>query len=387
MDVIEKFLNEVSWKFDKGYPDITNEQDMKILNELAKGYIGEQEEEKSLKDKLIDIIKGSDLSDKELESYIKSVSNRGFKSKLTTRLTNKGYTADRFKAKDKALDKIFKDLEDADLNTFFNYVENPKNLSDLPIGGKFHEETGLDRELIKALIDIEPGADQTGSSIGKAELFLSLAFGDVGNTFDIKDLETGEIKKAKGDNQWKGEGNLEVKGTGGRLGQQSGRGIDAIPMFKTLGKKLLSDENYEELVTYSPSVSWAISKTLAKLYELAKSEGIPENEIKKEMVDTLDDAYWGQNLAQNYFKTESDFTDNERTTKQLLKLNATSYSLIKGVDAIMFVDTKTGDNRYVIVKRDELDDAIDSKKFWTTTKSPTGFQWSNVNPNLSVGAV
>ena len=45
MDVIEKFLNEVSWKFDKGYPDITNEQDMKILNELAKGYIGEQEEE------------------------------------------------------------------------------------------------------------------------------------------------------------------------------------------------------------------------------------------------------------------------------------------------------------------------------------------------------
>lgn len=358
-----------------------------MLDELAKGYIGEQEEEKSLKDKLIDIIKGSDLSDKELESYIKSVSNRGFKSKLTTRLTNKGYTADRFKAKDKALDKIFRDLEDADLNTFFNYVENPKKLSDLPIGGKFHEEIGLDRELIKSLIDIEPGADQTGSSIGKAELFLSLAFGDVGNTFDVKDIKTGEIKKAKGDNQWEGEGNLEVKGTGGRLGQQSGRGIDAIPMFKTLGKKLLNDENYEELITYSPSVSWAISKTLSKLYELAKSEGTPENEIQKEMVDTLDDAYWGQNLAQNYFKTESDFTDNERTTKQLLKLNAASYSKIKGVDAIMFVDTKTGNNRYVIVKKDELDDAIDSKKFWTTTKGPTGFQWSNVNPNLSVGAV
>ena len=43
MDVIEKFLNEVSWKFDKGYPDITNEQDMKMLNELAQSYIGEEE--------------------------------------------------------------------------------------------------------------------------------------------------------------------------------------------------------------------------------------------------------------------------------------------------------------------------------------------------------
>ena len=43
MDVIEKFLNEVSWKFDKGYPDITNEQDILMLDELAKGYIEEQQ--------------------------------------------------------------------------------------------------------------------------------------------------------------------------------------------------------------------------------------------------------------------------------------------------------------------------------------------------------
>ena len=34
MDVIEKFLNEVSWKFDKGYPDITNEQDILLLERL-----------------------------------------------------------------------------------------------------------------------------------------------------------------------------------------------------------------------------------------------------------------------------------------------------------------------------------------------------------------
>ena len=38
MDVIEKFLNEVSWKFDKGYPDITNEQDILMLERLLKEY-------------------------------------------------------------------------------------------------------------------------------------------------------------------------------------------------------------------------------------------------------------------------------------------------------------------------------------------------------------
>lgn len=37
MDVIEKFLNEVSWKFDKGYPDITNEQDILMLERLLEG--------------------------------------------------------------------------------------------------------------------------------------------------------------------------------------------------------------------------------------------------------------------------------------------------------------------------------------------------------------
>ena len=36
MDVIEKFLHEVSWKFDKGYPDITNEQDILMLERLLK---------------------------------------------------------------------------------------------------------------------------------------------------------------------------------------------------------------------------------------------------------------------------------------------------------------------------------------------------------------
>ena len=40
MDVIEKFLNEVSWKFDKGYPDITNEQDILMLERLLENEFG-----------------------------------------------------------------------------------------------------------------------------------------------------------------------------------------------------------------------------------------------------------------------------------------------------------------------------------------------------------
>ena len=36
MDIIEKFLRQISYKFPKGYPDITDEQDMLMLEGMLK---------------------------------------------------------------------------------------------------------------------------------------------------------------------------------------------------------------------------------------------------------------------------------------------------------------------------------------------------------------
>lgn len=385
MDALERYINRVAYKFDKGYPDVNDPKDMKMLMEMISPLL-EVEEEEKLEDKLIKIIRSSNLSDGELRAYIKSINNRGYKSSLTQKLADKGYTADRFKFQNKALDKINKDLDDADLSVYFKYLENPKSLKDLKPSGKFHEELSLPRELIKSFVDIEPGADQGGSSIGKAELFLSLFFDDVSNTADKKDPNTGEIIKAKGDNAWKGVGNLEVKGTGGRLGQQAGRGLDAVSIFKTLVSSLLPEDRVDDFIS-EHSTYYTMSKSIAALYKEAKESGVGENEIQSKIIDALDKVYWNQGMASNYFKTSNDFTDLEEITKNLLKLNAESYSKVKGVDAILFIDTAAGDNKYIIVKKEDYNDTIDNKKFWTTTKGPTGYQWKNVNPNLSVGNV
>ena len=385
MDALERYINRVAYKFDKGYPDVNDPKDMKMLMEMISPLL-EVEEEEKLEDKLIKIIRSSNLSDDELRAYIKSINNRGYKSSLTQKLADKGYTADRFKFQNKALDKINKDLDDADLSVYFKYLENPKSLKDLKPSGKFHEELSLPRELIKSFVDIEPGADQGGSSIGKAELFLSLFFDDVSNTADKKDPNTGEIIKAKGDNAWKGVGNLEVKGTGGRLGQQAGRGLDAVSIFKTLVSSLLPEDRVDDFIS-EHSTYYTMSKSIAALYKEAKESGVGENEIQSKIIDALDKVYWNQGMASNYFKTSNDFTDLEEITKNLLKLNAESYSKVKGVDAILFIDTAAGDNKYIIVKKEDYNDTIDNKKFWTTTKGPTGYQWKNVNPNLSVGNV
>lgn len=365
---------------------MNDSKDMELLNEMIKSLIKEDEKE-DLKSKLISIINSSDLSDDEIIAYTKSIANRGRKEDIIKTLADKGYTADRFKFKDKALEKITKDLDNADLKAYFNYAENPKSLKSLNPSGKFHEELGLPSDLIKAFIDIEPGSDQSGSAIGKAELFLSMFFSDIGNTSDKINKETGEVIKAKGDNTWQGVGNLEIKGTGGRLGQQAGRGLDATSIFKSLVSDLLPEEKVEEFGEKFFKKPWTMSTSIAELFKQAKESGVKENEIQDKIIDALDKVYWNQGMADNYFKTEKDFTDLEEITKNLLKLNAESYSKVKGVDAILFIDTAGGQNRYIIVNKEDYDDTIDNKKFWTTTKGPTGYQWTNVNPNLIVSNV
>ena len=387
MDILEKIIRENCWKFDKGYPD--SQEDINILKSLVKSQLQEQEEDElaQLKAQLIKTIQDADdLDDKEIRAYIKSINNRGYKNNLTQKLSDKGYTADRFKFGNKAIDKINKDVDSADLSIYFDYLKNPKSLKDIKPAGKFHEELGLPQELVKSFVDIEPGADQGGSSIGKAELFLSLFFDDIGNTADKIDPETGEIKKAKGDNSWQGVGNLEVKGTGGRLGQQAGRGLDAVSIFKTLVSDLLPEDRVDSFISEHEQY-YTMSKSISALYKEAKENGVGENEIQSKIIDALDKVYWNQGMASNYFKTEKDFTDLEEITKNLLKLNAESYSKVKGVDAILFIDTAAGQNKYIIVKKEDYNDTIDNKKFWTTTKAPTGYQWKNVNPNLIVGNV
>lgn len=42
MDVIEKFLKRVSYKFPKGYPDINDKQDQALLEEILQSYLGEE---------------------------------------------------------------------------------------------------------------------------------------------------------------------------------------------------------------------------------------------------------------------------------------------------------------------------------------------------------
>ena len=67
MDPIIKFLNNISYKFPKGYPDINDPKDKKMLFEMATSLLEGDAEE------AINILNCSDAVDQKLENQIKKI--------------------------------------------------------------------------------------------------------------------------------------------------------------------------------------------------------------------------------------------------------------------------------------------------------------------------
>jgi len=67
MDSLEKFLNSVAYKFDKGYPDVNNAQDISLLEELISKTLGESFSFDILKEELFIF----EATDREISSNTK----------------------------------------------------------------------------------------------------------------------------------------------------------------------------------------------------------------------------------------------------------------------------------------------------------------------------
>ena len=338
--------------------------------------INEKEQDiKSLTDKLIDVIKNSDLSDDELNFFIKNISNRGLKGTLKDKLLTKGYSTDAFKVGDAAVNYIIDKITDSEATEFLDY--NPTSFEDTNVGkiNNFPKLTGMSTKLFRTLFDIEPGQDAGGSTIGKGELFLALAFDDIDN------------RGGGGDLTYKGK-NLEVKGTGGRLGQQAGRGstADYTYYLEQIGEPFLDEIELQEFLNdpKNDNINYAIKD----LHDRVKANGGDVNKAIAKINRVLDTLYFNKGLSKNYFGNSSDFKDLAQMKLNLLKLNAASYAAKTRIGYIIFINTSTGD--YILIEVDDLDESIDSKVIntgssGTPTKNPTlGYKWGNPHPSLVI---
>ena len=388
---LNELLVEWSYRTEKGYPDMGNPSDIlileNILNELklpSTSIISKLMEQEDVsvttdedetqisahsKDDLIKLIQNAKLTNPQIQKLFKNISGFAYKDGILNYVNSKGFTSDKFKTGDIAIETIFNGISNSNIDEFVNYIKKPRTLSSLDLSGNFVSQLGLSSTLVRDLIDIEPGSDFGGSNVGKIEVFLGLMFSDVDNNV------------SKGDLNWNGK-NLEVKGTGGRLGQQAGRGNDNKETIENAAKQLLSGEILEKYLNYLPTVKYSMVFSIKELYEVATSNGKSSNDVEKVIQSALNRAFYDKGEASMYFNSPTDFTDPDKIKKNLIKVNSRSYAIKTDVDTFLFCNTSNGD--YVIVDMTELDDAIDTQKFDTSVRGVTGYKWYDIAPNMVV---
>lgn len=385
---LNELLVEWSYRTEKGYPDMGNPSDILILKEILENLglpvdsildeLGEEditnnEDETQIsshsKDDLIKLIQNAKLTNPQVQKLFKNISGFAYKDSILNFVNNKGFTSDKFKTGDIAIETIFNGISDSNIDEFIQYIKKPRTLSSLDLSGNFVSQLGLPSNLVRDLINIEPGADAGGSSVGKAEVFLGLMFSDVDNNV------------SKGDLNWNGK-NLEVKGTGGRLGQQSGRGNDNKETIENAAKQLLDGEILEEYLGYLSTIKYSMVFSIKRLYELAIKNGKSSKEIEGVIQSALNRAFYDKGVASMYFNNPSDFTDPDIIKKNLIKVNSRSYAIKTDVNTFLFLNSSNGD--YVIIDMEELDNAIDTVKFDTSVRGVTGYKWYDIAPNMVV---
>jgi len=373
---IDALLNEWAYRCKKGYPDMDSPSDLRVLNtilqeqgislsETQEPVIVEQEEEGPSKKELIDLINKSDLSPKALTRIIKVVKGTGFRTKTKDLLSKNGYTEKDFKSGDADIDRILSTITNSEVDELFKYLENPKALSSFPSRGNIISQLGISSNLAKDLMGIE-GIDEGGSNIGKIEIFLALVLSDVDN------------RKGGGDLNWDSVGNLEIKGAGGRAGQQGGRGNYVNGQNRIADKFIPEGEAREEFESGGENVY--MNYCLKNGFDyVTKNNGDVKGYISFTQ-KLLDEAFFDKGLAKKYFSKTEDFRDLAVMRNKIFKLNIEAYAEKTNVDAFMFASAKTGE--YALINIDKVGEAIDQGIIRTTVDPKKGYMWNNPNPNI-----
>lgn len=187
MDPLKKFLNQVSYKFPKGYPDINNENDILLLKKLLKENMGVALEELNQNPAQLDLFP-EDLDDK-IKQLVSTLDDNETKKRIIKILTKANkkediYDEDEIKDLKTKILKILKDekklapnyanavyrisLDLGEYKQLFKYLNNP-TITTLPENGNLKNlfsPTSLSEDFINELIELY------GRSTGKGEIAL-----------------------------------------------------------------------------------------------------------------------------------------------------------------------------------------------------------------------
>lgn len=408
MDALDRYLNRIAYKFDKGYPDVNDPKDMKMLFGMVNEIISEEQlkifddeildqmkvdlkitdddfdtekELRSILDKADSRVKEKyKLDDPEMfEKIVNGIMNARLQPELLNLLRKKGYNKiilDRYATE---LAAVFNSVADKDRDKFIKYITSPnqKSFSKSPVGNIKDEikATGMDFEddsVFDSLIKFTT-QDEKKLGVGMGELALAMLFKNIGAAQNKGDLTL--------DNK-----EFEIKGYNAKLGRDpSTFKINADDVAK-LGIKRVDSKRGEKNITqmFVGDREFKLNRfsdVLEKLYEKAEDK----IQFKQDIFDLLT-AKPGPSLPEDAVKyrlDKTDFTNADSIQKNIALMNFIRYAKEENFPHFLVHDMgqssgpSTGEYVYVSGTPEEMSDQL--------FDSPAYFQdigLNNVNPRI-----
>ena len=341
MNVVDKILTEWAFRCKKGYPDMNNPDDMKILKEIYSEYgivmeeKDESEEEESTKLSIKDLqsILGSIENDSEAITYIyKYIRGRARSTELQAVFDKSNITTKTISGTNtpKAIFDILAHNED--LENYVEYVKSDKHINYVGLGSEGNlidklEVTGISKKSIEELVNL--GGFEGGRGVGKGEVALALLVDDL------------RMREGSGDLDWKGK-YVEVKGSGGRLGGRNTKIPETLALIKRYNQA-------------DPPIN---SKRLHEIIPALLQQGAPKQELRKETEQLINALYPKGDGAK--YVTEDNLNNQKELRAAFQKAYFYNYLNIEGVDYLMMLNTSsTGLGRYINLAASEVGSYIE----------------------------
>jgi hypothetical protein len=341
MDVFDKFLRNVSYKFDKGYPN--SPEDMEILMEMVNNLVEAEDEEKSTlsKEDIIKIIQSSEYTDKQLARLDQLVTSVSYSDEIDNVTKAKNLTSKEEAFLSKQLDNYNQ------YKIYTKYIENPISYADFPDEGNaidILKTKGFSEDFLKVMLSVDFQAG--GRGVGPGEFYFIVL--------------TKDAKKATKGDLMTDEGEVEVK-AGSAMLSPFGR-TDTWNQSIEFLKSWLNEnapEKAEDALQAFNSLSGkrgfnGLFRKIPSVLNVLDTEEV--DDFINDFSNHIEDRY-SQHISidvNKYFR--GDNLDAVGLENEIAKKLAQAYVDKEGVEQFLFLNKKTG--RYVKYPTSELINTI-----------------------------
>lgn len=337
MDSITRYLNNIAYKFPKGYPDMNDSKDKEMLYEMVNKLVKEDEDEKLTKKDLINLINDLDLDDDQIIKLFNRTKNFSTYRPIKNTLTAKDYNPIILKKFSKEIQDLIEDLPKNEIDNFIKYLEDNTKKEVFPtnIKGNLYktlEKTGVPQTIINKII-YHTSQDEGKRGVGMGEVGLTLLFKNIASS------------KGKGDLAINGE-EFEIKGEGATLGEKpSGFPIN---LDRLVPYGLTKKEKGYQIGDVVISNTNQFALALSEIYKQTEDKKGFEEAVRNGLIN---DVKLGTGV--NSFFDEINFSDPSSIQTNIALMNFVRYADKEGFTHFLNHDFgASGENRgeYLYVK-------------------------------------